>query len=408
MVQPSRLQVLGWLWLFSHGVLVCVSGLSSSWSSPSPPPSTRSSQEKTTTRRDPSRPNVEPRHLQVRRPTTRHRKPKHYWENLDNIHKEICAFWKFYNISSTTLPSETLLGYAQRHDLRAALRRYGGSHLVANELNISILPGTWKEAVLHPEVQQLLLFDPNLASAHPPDIQTATTKQPPKPSATHPHQTKKKSRGYWTLQTVITELYDYTDRYQKLHGRPCVWMPRPSELVYHGRNDLKTAMVRYGNVVQTVAGLVPYHEWYYLEGQLELLLKLRDYMKEYPPNANHTATPTFPVTSRIRQRQPDLYRLVQYFGGRTYLAAKLGFSSGTTPEVYQFGPFDMEVAISLLQFVRDQHATQRPPCRRPTLCMPSASQLRDAQRPDLHASIVRYGGYENVARRLGLALVYPT
>jgi hypothetical protein len=68
-----------------------------------------------------------------------------------------------------------------------------------------------------------------------------------------------------------------------------------------------------------------------------------------------------------------------------------------------FGPFNLTFAIELLTFVRKDHYQRLPPLKTPLLVMPSKTKLIEAGRADLDEGVQRYGGYENVARRLGLA-----
>jgi hypothetical protein len=221
--------------------------------------------------------------------------------------------------------------------------------------------------------------------------------------------------------------YEYTDNYQLQNNRPAVWMPRPSELAAHGRDDLRQAMHRYGGArgICRTAGMVPYREWYYFDGLLELLSELKRYLDEYADGDYST----FPTVLDIQRKGYDqLYVLIQYFGGRKFLAAKLNMSEqkdkflqrNSNPprkskhptirrgrdNFIQFGLFDLDFAIRLLTFVRNDQMKRSPPLQSPVLSMPSRNKLL-ASADDgtwLDAKIDEFGGYENVARRLGLAL----
>ena len=49
------------------------------------------------------------------------------------------------------------------------------------------------------------------------------------------HQTETRNpKGYLTMQRVVCELYKYVDGVQREQGRPCVWMPRLSEITGRG------------------------------------------------------------------------------------------------------------------------------------------------------------------------------
>lgn len=103
--------------------------------------------------------------------------------------------------------------------------------------------------------------------------------------------------------------------YREQYHQPAVWMPRPSELAAHGRDDLRQAITRFGGVqkIRQRAGMVAYREWYYFEGQLELLSELMRYLDEYA-DSDYTS---FPCVSDVRRHGYDeLYSLIQFYGGR--------------------------------------------------------------------------------------------
>ncbi len=219
------------------------------------------------------------------------------------------------------------------------------------------------------------------------------------------------------------------DRYKQDHNRPSVWMPRPSELAMNGRDDLRQAMNRYGGVrnICRMAGMISYQEWFYFEGQLELLNGLKQYLDEYA-NGDYT---TFPTVSDVKRDGYDqLHNLIQYYGGRKFLSSRLNMSLHNSKDkatitrrklkyasnnnnvdddtMIQFGLFDLIFAIQLLNFVRFDQWKRNPPLQSPpVIAMPSRNKLlRDAAANGvwLDAKIDEFGGYENVARRLGLAL----
>ena len=71
----------------------------------------------------------------------------------------------------------------------------------------------------------------------------------------------------------------------------------------------------------------------------------------------------------------------------------------------QYGKFDLEFAIELLEIVRNDHLKRSAPLQNTVLGMPSRSKLLLAAGGQvLDEKICEYGGYENVARRLGLVL----
>jgi len=322
--------------------------------------------------------------------------------------------------------------------------------------DVVIMPGRWNQAVQQsPLLRKLIALDSNdLTVERPPRLITSGAVNDDDNNNTNQHQQQKRwshqhsrnPKGYWSLQILVQELYEYVDSYRDEHNRPAVWMPRPSELAAAGRDDLRQALNRYGGSrrVGRTAGMVPYREWYYFEGQLELLLELKTYLDAHCGSDYST----FPTVSAI-QRTPgyeQLHALIQYFGGRKFLAARLGMNStkqkatssnssssstnhpqrnsntanhrhhrssndsGNTT-IMRFGDFDLVFAIRLLYFVRRDHLKRSPPLSNPVLAMPSRSKLLAAAAKEnddegvwLDQKIDQFGGYENVARRLGLAL----
>lgn len=341
-----------------------------------------------------------------RRRKPRNRRPRYYWTNPKNIRREVEQFWTDCGLESRDLPlmipNESLLHHYGRHDLRAALQSAGGREIVAEQLggDVQIMPGRWSDAVQERQVQALLKIDDSLS----PDLSPTATS-----SSTEikwSHQSDRKPKGYWNLTVVIAELYEYVDGVRQEHGRPAVWMPRPNEMTASGRDDLRQAIQRFGGTkkICRLAGMVPFREWYFFEGQLELLVLL----KEYIDKCEKGDYETFPNVSDIRRNgYEQLHSLIQYYGGRKYLAFRLGMRAGSLLPTDDFhhvswGFFDLVFAIALLNFVRQDHLRRYPPLKAPLLIMPRRDRLI-AEEPWLHDRVEEYGGYENVARRLGLA-----
>lgn len=212
------------------------------------------------------------------------------------------------------------------------------------------------------------------------------------------------------------------------HNRPSVWMPRPSELSMNGRDDLRQAINRYGGVrsICRTAGMISYQEWFYFEGQLELLNELKQYLDEYA-NGDYTV---FPNVSDIKRNGYDqLHNLIQYYGGRKFLSSRLNMSIRNNKDkaittrrkmrytnnnnnnvnddvIIKFGLFDLIFAIRLLNFIRMDQLKRSPPLQSPVIAMPSRTKLLSLAEDGewLDSKIDEFGGYENVARRLGLAL----
>jgi hypothetical protein len=180
-------------------------------------------------------------------------------------------------------------------------------------------------------------------------------------------------------------------------------MPRMAEL--GSKKGWRSAVTRHFGLSESLCqetGLVPLHEWKYFEGQYDLMLTLREYCDEHL-GGDYSV---FPRMSRLREEgQGRLVRLIQDYGGSIMIASRLGMIY--RPSNLSWGPFDLQFGIDLMGFVRRDHLYGSPPLRKAGIFMPTRAELlkpgTDDLRKDLHEKIMRYGGYENVARRLGLA-----
>lgn len=111
-----------------------------------------------------------------RKPLTR--RPPTYWKDKNNISKELKLFWSSVNVtidanSPPPIPSETLLKHFERHDLRYAISNMGGREAISKDLNATLIPGKWSEAIqFSDEVKQLLSksnpFGKGLSKVAPP------------------------------------------------------------------------------------------------------------------------------------------------------------------------------------------------------------------------------------------------
>ena len=409
---------------------------------------------------------------QQRRPKHKEtRRPKYYWKDLGNVVRELEDFWVHCGVdihqpllakknegfdNDTTaavkknkrqkqqplcIPNEALLHYRGRHDLRAAIVTYGGREEMAYELtyearrHVTIMPGKWADAVASSIELQIMLQNQTHSEwmsekeaptrllpqrkrkqkQHSKIVDNSDTAQSSsQPKKKYAHQENRKPRWYWNQQKVVEELYDYLDVYKELHGRPSIWFPRASELEKSGRDDLTTAMRRYGGNkrIMKIAGLIPFRDWNFFEGQYELLLLLKEYLDENSSEEDDDGGlkyKFFPNVSEIRSKGNDrLYRLVQYYGGAKFLSSRLGMThvygkSAAKPSL-SWGQFSLEFAIRLCEFIRHLHMNASPPISNPVISIPSPARLQRAG-PEgiwLHEKIMEFGGYENVARRLYL------
>ena len=319
-----------------------------------------------------------------------------------------------------------------------------------------IIPGKWKEAMAVSQEMRQLVLDPTtemgreLTPFHPPKspqqlkgekIQSECNGKRkangnvPRKTNGHvltttnntrwQHKPGRKAKGYWTEQRVMVELLKYLYDCKDGKNRPSVWMPRPSELSEAGRSDLMGAIARFGGhrKICKQLGLVPHNDWHYFEMQFRLVLELREYLEKTDCGGERDTDDLsdeycLPQATTILNDDDDkyqsLYGLIQYFGGRKFVASKLGLklcstgsrrkSSSIDDLQISFGKFNLDFAIRLLGFIRDDQMSKKPPLRPATIAMPKREYLIAMGNAQLADEIEVYGGYENVARRLGLAI----
>ncbi len=187
-------------------------------------------------------------------------------------------------------------------------------------------------------------------------------------------------------------------------------MPRLSELSANGYSDLAQAIARLiGDQKETTirAGLVPYNEWRFFEDQYSLFIELQTYLELYDtPDSN-----VFPKLADINKNGAiTLYNLVQQFGGRKLVAGRLSMllapknKKSTIKQDLQWGSFNLNFAVDLIAYIRENQMSVEPPINVPLICMPTQKELMQEGEMGEHLAlkIEEFGGFENVARRLGL------
>jgi len=398
---------------------------------------------------------------QVRRKPKVPRHPPRYWSDIKSVEQELRSFWTSVNVPMDThrppaIPSELLLNYFERHDLRYAIAHNGGRQALASWLGTTVIPGPWKLAVKTYEVQTLL--NPNntagraLSPTQSPYQRTFSSmnisdrvnhhadniKAKPHLEQIHDqHHHRKKSKGFWTQERIQSELYQYLEEMKVTLGRPSVWIPRLAELSDYGKDDLKQAIVRkYGPRWNKVfCTLTPYEDWRYFESQLELFLELRKYLVTYhnytiaknDESSCDSSQLVFPKLLDIQQKSPRLHDLIMEYGGRKIVANKVGISYASTAtsiptsssssssssysNLFQgmsYGNFNLDFAIDLLTFIRNSCMAlscfdSKQDGTSTSIVMPTTQELLRKGKYDLVDKIHRFGGHENVARRLNLS-----
>ena len=355
------------------------------------------------------------------------RRPRNYWRDLTNVEEELRLQWESCSVSipkhnPPPIPNESLLNYWKRHDLRSAIVAHGGRERLSHLLNgAEIIPGKWTQATNLTVIQELVASDPDLDLSVPPlsPQQLKTQRQNhriQRRKGRWAHSQDRKPQKYWTKKIILEEFFLLLEDRQEIQNIPAVWMPRPAELDAIGRTDLKLAIQRKAGGfarLQRKAGLVRYREWKYFQGMLELQQQLIKYIYEY---CDGDCT-VFPNTAPMKERGYKwLYDAIhQTYGGRTFVAARLGMKYSTQnmrnskkdliSSDMSWGPWDIHFGVELLLFVRNDQLKRQPPLTYPVIAMPSPKKLQQRsgeQGKKLHEQIIKYGGYENVARRLGL------
>ncbi|XP_023521828.1 uncharacterized protein LOC111785678 [Cucurbita pepo subsp. pepo] len=68
----------------------------------------------------------------------KHRKPKGYWDKLDNLQEEINRFQKSWGMDPSYMPSRKSFERAGRYDIARALEKWGGLHEVSRLLSLKV------------------------------------------------------------------------------------------------------------------------------------------------------------------------------------------------------------------------------------------------------------------------------
>ncbi|KAF3646148.1 putative protein phosphatase 2C 15-like [Capsicum annuum] len=68
----------------------------------------------------------------------KHRKPKGYWDSLENLQEEISRFQKNWGMDPSYMPSRKSFERAGRYDIARALEKWGGLHEVSRLLSLKV------------------------------------------------------------------------------------------------------------------------------------------------------------------------------------------------------------------------------------------------------------------------------
>ncbi|PKI31701.1 hypothetical protein CRG98_047911 [Punica granatum] len=101
----------------------------------------------------------------------KHRKPKGYWDNLENLEEEIHRFQRSWGMDPSYMPSRKSFERAGRYDIARALEKWGGLHEVSRLLSLK---------VRHPNRQSGMARDRRIESVAPKDAENED-KSPSRP-----------------------------------------------------------------------------------------------------------------------------------------------------------------------------------------------------------------------------------
>jgi hypothetical protein len=271
-------------------------------------------------------------------------------------------------------------------------------------------------------------------------------------------------RYYWeNPDNLRRELYTFLSKNRPAVGQPTVWMPRKTEFAQAGRDDLSQALSRQGGLdnIAEQFGLVPYAQWHYFEKQLTVLKDLQSYIEEFGVPGQMPL-----LADIKDRGWKQLHHGIAALGGARTLSLRLGLSrpqgksiahidptkqngfslrkfkrrtiahgivnipqrwhrrirlpngelvERETLPVLSLGPFDLGFALDVLEYVHAANYKRSPGESSAAVKRGDADSSWDSKigmpfRYDLLADgqielvlqIERYGGFEEVARRLQL------
>uniref|UniRef100_A0A7S0UDB0 Uncharacterized protein n=1 Tax=Hemiselmis andersenii TaxID=464988 RepID=A0A7S0UDB0_HEMAN len=95
----------------------------------------------------------------------------------------------------------------------------------------------------------------------------------------------------------------------------------------------------------------------------------------------------------------DLRKLITKHGGMRVMAARLDLRLSRGRSDLVWGPFDLDFAIEVLEYA---HMLALESDGGDGIRMPTAAELTSLGRNDVDEKVIEYGGYSEVARRLGM------
>ncbi|XP_049402951.1 uncharacterized protein LOC125866686 isoform X2 [Solanum stenotomum] len=91
----------------------------------------------------------------------KHRKPKGYWDSLENLQEEISRFQKNWGMDLSYMPSRKSFERAGRYDIARALEKWGGLHEVSRLLSLKVRHPNRQASLAKEKKVELLANDVN-------------------------------------------------------------------------------------------------------------------------------------------------------------------------------------------------------------------------------------------------------
>ncbi|KAJ8548280.1 hypothetical protein K7X08_030749 [Anisodus acutangulus] len=95
----------------------------------------------------------------------KHRKPKGYWDSLENLQEEISRFQKNWGMDPSYMPSRKYFERAGRYDIARALEKWGGLHEVSRLLTLKVRHPNRQANLAKEKKVELLANDVNCETA---------------------------------------------------------------------------------------------------------------------------------------------------------------------------------------------------------------------------------------------------
>uniref|UniRef100_A0A7S4KYW5 Uncharacterized protein n=1 Tax=Guillardia theta TaxID=55529 RepID=A0A7S4KYW5_GUITH len=289
------------------------------------------------------------------------RRPSNWWQDINQVKEELVAFCEAHNLPVEVLPSEReFRSYPGGMHVIHAIRKHGG----------------------FVKFGELVEIPARRPRESPPRTQRRKT-------------TGRDEYGRFSEELVFQEhLLNYSKTIETWNWKV---LPSNADLKENGRKDLINAIYRYGGRkhIAKKFGLLLTTEFNYLVEFYHLLKELRSYQEEKQQLGK---MPSF--KQLIANGRQDLARMICKHGGQNVLAARLDLQLDRPRKPYLvWGQFSIDFAIDLIE-IAGQHSQDIGRTER--ILMPNATTLQSIHRADLIEKIEMYGGFVDVARRIGL------